>query len=413
MGKIVYGSSKLVKVYTDREELIEDISKTFKTFSKRIASIKPIELNPDRYLYLRNRSVSSMESYGPNDNADAFPREELRMRYLTFIGSRLTIDHDPNKVIGMVIDSMFIEPVYSDGKLVTGDYVENILAIDKEKAERIWPGFISLLESGRITDTSMGAYTEYTECSVCSNIAHNEYEYCEHIDPRYGVKGSMVRLASGEEKLAYEICHDVTFFEDSIIVPLELGGTAGGQGADRGAKILEKVASRFRRNDFPLGKYIVDRVKIAQKYQTPVERMPNFDAQTPTTKKSPANPIQKNVSEEPTVIDNNETVTFGEKPKEVEKYEKEKNTKKTKYVKAEVNEELVDNALDYIIELMNQGKTLPDAIEEARMIFKKESFRIKGTNRKVYLKRVLSDRHLLVVDDNGEEYILDKEEIDG
>ena len=145
----------------------------------------------------------------------------------------------------MVIDSSFIPPkvIVKDGAVYkTGDYVENILAIDKKAAEAFRPDFVQLIEDGKITDTSMGALAGYTICSVptCLNKAKDPSEYCEHIA---NFKNSMIRIAGDLEIRAYEICRDVRFFEDSIIVPLELGGMAGGRGADTSAKIVQKIAS--------------------------------------------------------------------------------------------------------------------------------------------------------------------------
>lgn len=228
---IKFGSAKIAGVATTprefKKEFGTDAFVKFSTIQK---------LDTDRYLYIRNRAVSSMEYYGPNENGDAFPEDELMEKYNTFIGQRVSIDHQDDKIIGYVLSSRYIP--YENEK---GGFVENIQAIDREEAENQFPGLISLIESGKVTDTSMGALVSYSECSICHNLASNENEYCDHI--KYHKMQDVV-LSSGEKKKVYEICYDISFFEDSIIVPLELGGMAGGEGADTKAKVLQIISSR-------------------------------------------------------------------------------------------------------------------------------------------------------------------------
>lgn len=212
-------------------------------FKRRIGS--RFELDLDKNIYIRNESVHAEETHGANDNGDAFPSDELRNRYSSFIGSRVTFDHNEKFETGSVIDSVYIQPVIA-GKVVTsGDYVENFLKVDKERAEALRPGSVARIIAGDFTDTSMGAIVAFTECSVCTHRAYTEDEYCEHITAG---KNRMVTAADGSEKKVYERCFGVTFFEDSIIIPAQYGGIAGGRGADKDAKMLDIIVASKRDN---------------------------------------------------------------------------------------------------------------------------------------------------------------------
>jgi hypothetical protein len=208
--------------------------KIAKYASEGVGIFKQIQLDPYRYLYVRNRAISAEEYFGPNDNGDAFPEAELRKSYATFIGKPVTIDHKGILKIGVVLDSTYIEPVDPTNPM-TGNFVMNIWAIDKDLAEKTRPGLIDHILSGKVVDTSMGVSVEYSECSACGHIAHTEDEYCSHI--RH-YKMSTIKVGSRYVQV-YERCFGLNFFEDSLIIPLELGGLAGGRGADRFAEIKE------------------------------------------------------------------------------------------------------------------------------------------------------------------------------
>lgn len=222
-------------------------SKEFETdrFKKFAANL--IDIDTDKYLYIINESVHSMEHHGPNANGDAFPLSEMQDHYHTFINSRVSIDHRDELETGDIFDSTFVAPKISGkGEFGGGAFIENILGVNRERADglhkdnRIKFDLIAGLMDGDITDTSMGAIVAYTECSIptCKNIAYTETQYCEHIK---GGKNRTIKLADEKDYSVYEICHGVSWFEDSIIVPLHMGGLAGGEGADTGAKIKNIV----------------------------------------------------------------------------------------------------------------------------------------------------------------------------
>lgn len=221
---------------------------------EKLAS-KLVDIDTDKYLYIINESVHCLEHYGPNANGDAFPLDEMRKKYHTFISSRVSVDHQDHLDVGEIFDSVFVEPLLS-GKSVTeagkqnfmgGGYIQNILGVNKDKVTGLQKSgalrmdLLNLLLDGKITDTSMGAIVAYTECSIptCKHIAYTEGDYCEHIK---GGKNREIKLANDDNSYkVFEVCHGVTWFEDSIIVPLSLGGLAGGEGADEQAKVMNIV----------------------------------------------------------------------------------------------------------------------------------------------------------------------------
>ncbi len=261
------GLSKVSEV-GEMKDLFSD-QPGLKKFASAIPSFKRITLDPARYLYLRNHSVSAYEFFGPNDNGDGFPDEELKKSYSTFIGKRVTIDHRPDMIIGVVLDSRYVPQQYPNDPL-SGHYIQNLLAIDKKLAAKYDKNLVNYIVNGEVTDTSMGSIVQYSICSICGKKASVESEYCEHIAV---YKMKKIKTASGEEKLSFEICYGVDFFEDSIIRPLNLRGLAGGRGADRNAKMLEILTASFNKSAVePLGDKF--RNPQSQEYEkTPYDRI--------------------------------------------------------------------------------------------------------------------------------------------
>jgi hypothetical protein len=213
MGFIKTGKSKIQNVFKDINDFnsfVKTAGKDNKKYQtrvlKKIASIPAIKNNPENYTYLRNRSISSGEFWGANQNHDYFPDKELKTKYSTFLNCRIDVDHICNgdeDIIGMVLDSMYIPPqifvtsknilkpynetvlkeLLSQGEKlkVIGGYVENLLAIDNERAELHTPGLVKAIKKGEVSDTSMGCSVKLSECSVCGNKAESEDKFCDHI----------------------------------------------------------------------------------------------------------------------------------------------------------------------------------------------------------------------------------------
>ena len=226
-----------------------DILRNSKTLEvdKKIKTAKVIKIAPKEsdFLYVRNRAVSAgnviekddnfaelipidemykwFERYadkirGANDNGDFFSHDELIKNYKTFIGKSVFVDHDNDnveKARGIILDA-----VYNPN----GKFVELLKAVDK----KAFPELARGVEMGYITDTSMGCRCGYSICSICGNSSVSEDDFCDHI---LYYKGSTYNGLP-----VFEDNRDIEFFEDSFVTT----------GADKDAKILEKVASRHR-----------------------------------------------------------------------------------------------------------------------------------------------------------------------
>ena len=189
-------------------------------------------LDGEKYAYFSGRAISAGEVYGANDNGDWFSREELRKAAPTFIGVGIHCNHnsdDSRTAIGFILDSTYVND---------SDFIEVIFALDKNLAEKAFPGLLQAVLNGKILDLSMGCFCERSYCNICSNLSYTPIDYCNHI-----------RLYKGlefEGKKVYEINEGVSFFELSLIFdPLALqSGINEGFGADRDAKILQKIANK-------------------------------------------------------------------------------------------------------------------------------------------------------------------------
>lgn len=273
--------SKVFKDYNDFDSFVKVASKNDKSFEKdilkKIASFPLIKTDPDKYTLLRNRSISAGELYSCNQNYDYFPEIELKTKFGTFINARVSVDHIVNTdddIIGIILSSVYVKPQlyfpdnnslipYNENIIkeslkqgrnikVIGGYVENLLAVDNERAELHTPGIVQGIRNGEITDSSMGCSVQISECSVCGNKAKQENEFCDHILYQ---KGKVIEH-NGIKKLCYEINHGLEFFEDSIILSEEFArkagksAMAGGEGADTRAKILEVLNKKKSITDY-------------------------------------------------------------------------------------------------------------------------------------------------------------------
>lgn len=271
---IKYGSSKIVGVSSSPDEILRRVASEnpapdwfVQRLRSKLAAFDPVRLNPGQFLYLRNRAISGEESWGPNQNWDGFPSNEVRAGYPTFPGAVLDIDHDPSLPIGSVIDSFYLPKAiftptakqlrafssYGDlqlGEQVVGDWIENVWAIDKQSIEAFYPRSVEAIRDGEITDTSMGCEINYSKCSICDHQAAEPGSFCEHIGA-FGVNKGMQfpHPVTGMKIASYERCFGLRFFEDSLILPEQFNGSPGSQGADVSAKILQIFARMGGRSE--------------------------------------------------------------------------------------------------------------------------------------------------------------------
>ena len=151
-----------------------------------------------------------------NDNGDFFSYEELKDKYKTFIGKSAFVDHKNDNVEnarGIVLDSAWNE---------RGKFVELLIAVDKVG----YPELARGVEIGIITDVSMGCRCGYSICSACGNKAVTEDDFCTCVKRYKGASLNGIPVVEDNR--------DIEFFEISFVTT----------GADRQAKILERVASK-------------------------------------------------------------------------------------------------------------------------------------------------------------------------
>lgn len=191
------------------------------------------------YLYVRSRAISSRT----NDNFDTFPAEEIKKAWATFIGKPVFVNHhndDHRRARGVIIDAALHEDTAPDGTPDT--WIEVLMEIDAIN----FPKLAAAILAGDIERTSMGCDVRYSVCSVCSNKASTPSEYCKHI-PRLKGKRIRRRTASGsgtEDVLVHEVCHGLSFFENSVLVEPPADPTAHFLGVDtRGVASLSQTAT--------------------------------------------------------------------------------------------------------------------------------------------------------------------------
>jgi hypothetical protein len=216
-----------------------------KTALALTASEYDISSNPADYIFEAVRAVTAEV---PNENGDAFPRNELlrhdhrlgKAIYQTFIGKPHQVNHraeNPKTARGVVLDASYndISPVLENcpacnhrtaspegrdstgincvkcGTVVKDEFVELLLAIDTRKD----PTFAEGVRTGALDSLSMGCEAGYTDCSICDNRARSAAQFCQHI--RGGNKKKSFKTASGQERMAFEKCGDVVFTEISRV----------------------------------------------------------------------------------------------------------------------------------------------------------------------------------------------------
>lgn len=188
------------------------------------------------YLYVRSRMISSR----CNDNWDEFPAEEIKAAWKTAKGKPAFVNHvneDHRRMRGVIIDAALHEDVLPDGK--PDVWIEALHEIDAKR----FPKLAEAILSGKVCRTSMGCDVGFSVCSACGNKASTPAEYCQHI-PRMKGKILYRHTASGQREghLIREICHKLSFFENSFLVEDPADPTAVVTGVDdRG---LKSMASR-------------------------------------------------------------------------------------------------------------------------------------------------------------------------
>lgn len=122
-------------------------------------------------VYLYDRAMGAGESYGPNNNADFFGRDDLIDRHSTFVTHAKVYRHHKHKgpSIGDVVASAYNHPL---------DCIDLILMCPLSELAND----LAQMEGKRmVLGTSMGAKVPYDECSKCGNKARTRAQYCTHL----------------------------------------------------------------------------------------------------------------------------------------------------------------------------------------------------------------------------------------
>lgn len=187
------------------------------------------------YLYVRSRMISSR----CNDNFDEFPPEEILHSWKTAVGKPAFVNHhneDHKRMRGVIIDAAIHEDTLPDGR--PDIWVEALHELDAVR----FPKLAEAIIKGKVTRTSMGCDVGFSVCSACGNKATSPAEYCQHI-PKMKGKILYKHTASGQREghLIREICHKISFFENSFLVEDPADPTAVVTGIDQ--RGLNKAAS--------------------------------------------------------------------------------------------------------------------------------------------------------------------------
>lgn len=171
------------------------------------------ERNPNEWIIFRARAIDAggseatgKEYYGPNDNGDYFSEEELLKKasngllaFETFIGCPIFTNHkndDIEQARGKIVNAFY-------------DKDNHCVYIDAMVDAKSYPELARGIREAYITDVSMGCSVQWSECSICNNVAYTEKDYCDH------VKNYKAKKFGG--KLVYERNHDIKFIETSAV----------------------------------------------------------------------------------------------------------------------------------------------------------------------------------------------------
>jgi hypothetical protein len=195
------------ELVVDQKYVIRTPSK--QAIRKRILksySLPGFEIKPG-YLYTVVRAISARV----NQNFDGWPSNELREAAHTFVGKPVFVNHenyDPNEARGVVVASRYIE----NGR---DKYIEVVQEIDAQR----FPLLANEIKTGGLDSVSMGAEAGFTICSACGNKAQDMEDMCYHVLAQKGERINIRNKKTGkmEQKLVYESCHKLSFFELSYV----------------------------------------------------------------------------------------------------------------------------------------------------------------------------------------------------
>lgn len=185
------------------------------------------------FLYVRSRAISSR----CNDNFDEFPAPEIKAAYRTFVGKPVFVNHvnaDHKRARGVIVDAALHEDVNPDGS--PDVWCEVLMEVDAIN----FPMLAKAILAGEADRTSMGCDVGFSVCSFCGNKAQTPLDYCAHIKYHKGkrIRRRNAALGVHEDVLVREICHKLSFFENSILVEEPADPTAFFLGVESGDDLV-------------------------------------------------------------------------------------------------------------------------------------------------------------------------------
>lgn len=212
---------KISKVYDCKiEEHINSFKARFASsgildVAKKEEATKTVVAIEPHYVFVITSGLHGDEA---NQNGDFFKWSELLKRkadgiytFQTWVGQPCLENHNSKEVRGSIVDAWAIKSEKS---------IDFLLRVD----ERINPNLAKGLRNGSIKGTSMGVMVGHSYCSICSNLAYDETEWCDHLSPsKLNIKG---RKYLGQDgglypdkmgQLCFEDNRDLNGVEDSII----------------------------------------------------------------------------------------------------------------------------------------------------------------------------------------------------
>ena len=155
-----------------------------------------------KFVTIEFAPVYAMEYWGPNNNGDAFPWEEMRKNYKTFLThGAVYLEHTykPKTKIGFISKA---DLDYTMKRIIVWADLDLTL-LPEEVLNRI--------NNKLAIGSSMGCEVPFDICSVCGHMAKNNSERCKHI-PDY-----LLEIDNETKKLVYMINYSPIWYDLSIV----------------------------------------------------------------------------------------------------------------------------------------------------------------------------------------------------
>lgn len=163
-----------------------------------IHNVEKVKQN-GKYVEIIFPIVYAMEYWGPNNNGDAFPFEEMVKYYRTFNDAKVHLQHNLDDVIGYVVNAA----IDHEMKRILVHVKIDMMLLPNEALDRIL--------TGKAIGSSMGCNPAYDICSVCGKISYSWFDKCEHI------RTKLLSIDEESGKLVYMINYAPVWNDVSIV----------------------------------------------------------------------------------------------------------------------------------------------------------------------------------------------------